>query len=102
MNTVAGGFEPYGPSHQAALLLLVLVPAILVSFARSRPSSRAADRLGKALALAILLLTLPLQAAYLTATSAPSRPPGRSPTCWARGPGTSSPRSPSCRWCGRW
>lgn len=65
-TAAAGHFEAYGTSHQAVILLLLVGATLLVWSGRSHPRSSAARRLGKALALAILLLTLPLQILYFT------------------------------------
>jgi hypothetical integral membrane protein (TIGR02206 family) len=59
-------FESYGPSHQAAVVLLLLGAVGLVWFGRSHRGSGGANRLGKVLAGAILLFTVPLQLLYFT------------------------------------
>jgi hypothetical integral membrane protein (TIGR02206 family) len=59
-------FEAYGTSHQGAFLVLLVGAVALAWFGRAHRGSPAADRLGKALAIAVLLFTLPLQILYFT------------------------------------
>jgi hypothetical integral membrane protein (TIGR02206 family) len=66
ITLAAGQFESYGTSHQAAIALLLIGATALVWFGRSRRDSDAASRLGKALAVVILLFTVPLQILYFT------------------------------------
>ena len=66
LSGAAEHFEAYGASHQTVLLVLVGGAGLLVWFGRARRRTAAADRLGRALALVILALTLPLQVLYLT------------------------------------
>jgi len=66
VTTAAGRFEAYGTSHQAAILVLLAGAILLVWLGRARLGAQAADRLGRALALAVLVCTLPLQVLYFT------------------------------------
>jgi hypothetical integral membrane protein (TIGR02206 family) len=66
LSGAAEHFEAYGASHQTVLLVLVGGVGLLVWFGRTRRGTAVADRLGRALALVILALTLPLQVLYLT------------------------------------
>src|SRR4051794_2076997 len=77
-HVVAAQFQAYGTSHQVAILVLLACAALLVRFGRSHARSRATDRLGKALALAILVFTVPLQ---LLAVGRPGAPTGYGVTC---------------------
>ena len=52
-------FEAYGPSHQGALLLLVLGVAVIVWFGRRERGSARAERIGRVLAAAVLAVTDP-------------------------------------------
>jgi hypothetical integral membrane protein (TIGR02206 family) len=62
----AGRFHAYGTSHQVVIVVLLVGAVLLVRFGRSHAGQAGADRLGKALALAILLFMVPLQVLYLT------------------------------------
>lgn len=62
----ADQFAIYGASHQIAIVLLFAGAFALVWAGRAYRASDPADRLGKALAGAILLFTLPLQVLYFT------------------------------------
>ena len=66
VDLAAEGFSAYGTTHQAALLVLLAGSAALVRLGRSRRAAPGPDRVGRALAVAILLFTLPLQVLYLT------------------------------------
>lgn len=65
-NDATEQFTAYGTSHQAAILVLVVGALALVWAGRATRGSAAADRLGKGLGGAILLITIPLQVLYLT------------------------------------
>jgi hypothetical integral membrane protein (TIGR02206 family) len=60
-----GRFEAYGTSHLAVIVVLLVGAVLLVRLARARPGLPA-DRLGRAVALTILLVMVPLQVLYLT------------------------------------
>ena len=62
----AARFHAYGTSHLVVLAILLLGSVLLVRFARSHPGKHGADRLGKALSLAILAFMVPPQVLYLT------------------------------------
>ena len=66
VTEAAGRFHAYGTSHQAVILVLLVGGALLVWFGRSHAGSPAADRLGRVLALATLVIMVPLQILYLT------------------------------------
>ena len=59
-------FTPYGASHLGAVLVLLLGVAVLVVVGRRGRTSDPDDRLGKALAVGMLVTTLPLQVLYFT------------------------------------
>jgi len=59
-------FEAYGPSHQGALLLLAVGIVAIVWFGRRERGSVRAQRAGRALAAAVLAVTVPLQILYFT------------------------------------
>jgi hypothetical integral membrane protein (TIGR02206 family) len=65
-SLAAEEFQSYGASHLTAVALLIGGAVALVWFGRSRRGSTAAAGLGKGLAAAILLFTVPLQLVYLT------------------------------------
>ncbi len=54
-------FSAYGTSHQAVMVLLVLVGLALVFLGRSHRETAAAGHFSKLFAIAILLVTVPLQ-----------------------------------------
>ena len=60
------GFTTYGTSHLVAILVMVVGAVALVVAGRRWRAGDPADRLGKGLAVAILLVTLPLQVVYFT------------------------------------
>lgn len=62
----AGRFEAFGPSHQVALVLLVVGVAAILLFGRRHRGTELAERGGRALALAVLVVTVPLQLLYFT------------------------------------
>jgi hypothetical integral membrane protein (TIGR02206 family) len=59
-------FTAFGTSHQVALLLLVVGAFVLVWIGRATREGDPDDRIGRGLAVAVLLLTLPLQVIYFT------------------------------------
>ena len=59
-------FEAYGASHQGALLLLVVGVVAIVGYGRRHRGSAQAVRLGRALSVAVLAVTVPLQILYFT------------------------------------
>ena len=59
-------FTAYGTSHQVAVLVMLLGAVALVAAGRRLRERDPDDRLGKALAVVILLVTLPLQVLYFT------------------------------------
>lgn len=59
-------FEAYGTSHQGAILVLLVGAVALAWYGRAHRGASSADRFGKALTVAILVLTLPLQILYFT------------------------------------
>ena len=62
----AAEFTPYDASHLGALAVLVVGAAVLVVVGRRLRERDPADRLGKAMAVAMLAMTLPLQVLYFT------------------------------------
>ena len=60
------GFTPYDASHLTALAILVVGAVVLVALGRRSRHSDPGDRLGKAMAVAMLAMTLPLQVLYFT------------------------------------
>lgn len=66
ISETADQFTPFGASHQAAVVVLLVGAFVLVRVGRRHRAGDPADRLGKVLAAAILLFTLPLQVLYLT------------------------------------
>jgi hypothetical integral membrane protein (TIGR02206 family) len=62
----AGRFESYGPSHQGALLLLLVGIVAIVLFGRRSRGSALAERGGRVLAAGVLAVTVPLQVLYFT------------------------------------
>jgi hypothetical integral membrane protein (TIGR02206 family) len=66
VTEAAGRFHAYGTSHVGVILVLLVGAVLLEGFGRSHPHSPAADRLGRALALAVLMFMVPLQVLYLT------------------------------------
>jgi hypothetical integral membrane protein (TIGR02206 family) len=59
-------FTAYGTSHRVALLVLVVGAVLLVWVGRSLRERDPTDRFGKAMAVAGVCFTLPLQALYFT------------------------------------
>ena len=66
MDTTTAEFTPYGASHLGALLVLLAGVVVLVVAGRRLRDRDPGDRLGKALAVALLATTLPLQVLYFT------------------------------------
>ena len=62
----AATFTAYDTSHQAALAVLILGIVLVVWAGRRFRETDPADRLGKALAVATLAFTVPLQILYFT------------------------------------
>jgi len=65
-SLAAGRFESYGTSHQAAMVVLLAGIVALVWFGRLHRRTNRADLVGRLLALAILLFTVPLQLLSVT------------------------------------
>ena len=65
-GNAAERFTAFDTSHQVALLLLVAGAFALVWVGRATRQGDPGDRIGKGLAVAVLLLTLPLQVIYFT------------------------------------
>jgi hypothetical integral membrane protein (TIGR02206 family) len=63
---VAARFMPYDTSHQVALAVLVVGIVLVVWAGRRFREGDPGDRLGKVMALATLVFTLPLQILYFT------------------------------------
>ncbi len=61
-------FTPYGVSHRVVIVLLLVGAAALISLGRARPDGAPARRDGRALAMAILAVTVPLQLVALERT----------------------------------
>lgn len=67
VTTIAADrFSAYGTSHQAVMVLLVVVAAGLVWLGRSHRTTDAAHRFSRLFAVAILAVTVPLQVRYNT------------------------------------
>lgn len=64
-GVAADRFTAYGTSHQVAVVVLLVGAVALVRFGRTH-GVRARDRLGRALAVALLVITVPLQLLYFT------------------------------------
>ena len=62
----AARFEAFGPSHQGALLLLLVGVAAILLFARRHRRTVRAEQVGRGLAVAVVAVTLPLQVLYFT------------------------------------
>jgi hypothetical integral membrane protein (TIGR02206 family) len=62
----ADRFSAYGTSHQVVVVLLLVGAAALVWAGRATRGSDTADRVGKLLAVAILVFTVPLRVLYFT------------------------------------
>ena len=62
----ASRFQANGPSHQAALAILLAGVALLVWYGRRHSGTARAASLGRVLALAVLVVTVPLQLLYFT------------------------------------
>ena len=62
----ASGFTAYGTSHLVAIAVLVVGAALVVAIGRARRHSDPDDRFGTVFAVAILLVTIPLQIVYFT------------------------------------
>lgn len=65
---LAAEFTAFGSAHLVALAVLVAVVPLLIVVGRRRRTSDPTDRLGKVLAVALLLVTVPLQILYFTPT----------------------------------
>jgi uncharacterized membrane protein YwaF len=59
-------FEVFGASHQGALLLLVVGVVAILVFGRRHGGTELAERGGRAMAVAVLAVTVPLQILYFT------------------------------------
>ncbi len=59
-------FQAYGPSHQGALLLLLVGVVAIVLFGRRHRGTELAQRWGRVMAAAVLAVTVPLQVLYFT------------------------------------
>ncbi len=66
VHPLAADFTPYGASHLGAVVVMLAGAVILVVAGRRLRNRDPGDRLGKALAAAILLSTVPLQLLYFT------------------------------------
>lgn len=66
LTLAAGSFETFGLSHQAAIGLLVVGVVVLAWVGRRLRGTARAERLGKGLAVAMLVVTVPLQLLYFT------------------------------------
>lgn len=64
MLPLSTGFTPYGVSHLSAVAVLLLGAVLLVVAGRRLRDRDPRDLLGKALAVAMLLVTIPLQLLY--------------------------------------
>ena len=62
----ADRFETYGPSHQGALVLLLVGVVAIVLFGRRHRGTELAVRWGRIMAAAVLAVTIPLQVLYFT------------------------------------
>jgi hypothetical integral membrane protein (TIGR02206 family) len=62
----ADRFSAYGPSHTGALALLVAGVVAILWYGRRARRTAQAERLGRGLAVAVLAVTVPLQALYFT------------------------------------
>jgi len=62
----ADRFEAYGPSHQGALVLLLVGVIAIVLFGRRHRATALAERWGRIMAAAVLAVTVPLQLLYFT------------------------------------
>jgi uncharacterized membrane protein YwaF len=62
----ADRFEAYGPSHQGALVLLLVGVVAIVLFGRRHRGTELAERWGRVMAAAVLAVTVPLQVLYFT------------------------------------
>jgi hypothetical integral membrane protein (TIGR02206 family) len=68
MSTVlaASRFETFGPSHQGALVLLLVGVVAIVLFGRRHRATALAERVGRGMAVGVLAVTVPLQILYFT------------------------------------
>ena len=66
MQPDAAEFAPYDSSHVGALVVLLVGAVVLVVLGRRGRARDAGDRLGKALAVVMLAVTVPLQVLYFT------------------------------------
>ena len=66
MTVTAERFEAYGPTHQGALVLLLVGVVAIVLFGRRHRATELAERWGRILAAAVLAVTIPLQVLYFT------------------------------------
>jgi hypothetical integral membrane protein (TIGR02206 family) len=64
----ADQFTAYGTSHQVVIVLLLVGAMVLVRAGRSHRDSRIGVLIGRALAAALLTITVPLQLLYFTPT----------------------------------
>ena len=66
LSVDAEGFKTNGPTHQAALAVLLVGLVVLVWYGRRHRGTPRADLLGRGLAVAVLVVTVPLQILYFT------------------------------------
>lgn len=66
MAPLASGFQPYGTTHLVAVVVMLVGAVFLVALGHRGRRTDPTDRLGRALAVAILATTLPLQVLYFT------------------------------------
>ena len=62
----SGRFEAFGPSHQGALWLLLAGVVVVLLFGRRHRGTALAEQVGRGLAVAVLVVTVPLQLLYST------------------------------------
>jgi hypothetical integral membrane protein (TIGR02206 family) len=62
----ADRFAAFGPSHRGALLLLVVGVVAILAFGRRHGGTLLAEQGGRAMAVAVLAVTVPLQILYFT------------------------------------
>ena len=67
VTAAAEGFSMFGTSHQAALAVLVASALLLARVGRAKRGTDTAALVGRLLAVAILLIGVPLQILFLTA-----------------------------------
>ena len=90
----ADRFETYGPSHQGALVLLLVGVVAIVLFGRRHRGTELAVRWGRIMAAAVLAVTIPLQVLYFTPSTGTS-------TRRCRCSCATSPPASRCTRCGR-